>query len=162
MIMYMTDEKFMRAAILEANSAKKIGEVPVGAVAVLDGKVVARAHNIRETKKNPLGHAEIILLEKIVRKKVFPSFRFDKLTVYVTCEPCVMCIGALILSRVKRVVFGCHDKKAGACGSVYDIPGDNRLHHKIEIASGVLGEECGALLSRFFADLRTNPTFTNI
>ena len=149
MIMSMSDEKFMKAAISEAICAEKINEVPIGAVAVLNGKIIARAHNVRESKKNPMGHAELILLEKIVRKKAFPSFRFDDLTIYVTCEPCVMCIGALILSRVKRVVFGCYDKKAGACGSIYNIPQDNRLNHKIQVTSGILQEEWGPFLAAF-------------
>ena len=150
----MSDEKIMKLAIAEAAAATQIAEVPIGAVAVMDGKVIARAHNVRETAKDPLGHAELLLIRKIVDQKILPSFRFDNITIYVTCEPCIMCMGAMLQARVKRLVFGCPDPKAGACGSLFNLSNDARLNHKIEITHGILSKECADLSSRFFKDLR--------
>ncbi len=144
----------MFEAIEEAKLAANIDEVPIGAVAVMDEKVIGRAHNVRETTKNPLGHAELLLLEKIVKEGLLPSWRFDEVTVYVTCEPCIMCMGAMLQARVKRIVYGCRDPKAGACGSLYDLSSDKRLNHQIEVTSGILADECARLLSDFFKRLR--------
>ncbi len=158
----LNDEECMRAAIAEAGKAARMGEVPVGAVAVMDGRIVASAHNIRETTGNPLGHAEILLLHQLTN---FPlpleegqgegeaqlhSWRLTHVTIYVTCEPCLMCMGAVLQARIPRLVYGCKDPKAGACGSLYDVSNDARLNHRIDVTAGVLGRECGKLLSDFF------------
>jgi tRNA(adenine34) deaminase len=146
------DETYMRAAIEEAMRASEINEVPVGAVAVVDGEIVSVAHNIREATANPLGHAELLLLEKLT--KLNGDWRLENVTIYVTCEPCIMCTGALLQARIPRAVFGCFDPKAGACGSLYDLSNDSRLNHQIEVVSGVLADECGGLLKDFFRKLR--------
>lgn len=145
-------EKYMRMAIAEAVHAGEYGEVPIGAVAVSDGRAIERAHNLREATGNPLGHAELLLLEKLIKHR--GDWRFEDVTVYVTCEPCIMCMGALLQARVARIVFGCLDPKAGACGSLYDLSNNPRLNHRIEVISGVLAEECGELLKDFFRRLR--------
>lgn len=147
-----TDERYMQKAILEAGRAGIKNEVPVGAIAVLADKVIGRAHNVRERTHNPLGHAEILLLEKLAKKQ--KSWRLEDVTIYVTCEPCLMCAGAMLQARIRRVVYGCADPKAGAMGSLYDVSNDPRLNHRIQVASGILAKECGALLSEFFGKLR--------
>jgi len=148
----MTDEFFMHQALREAVKAQRKKEAPIGAVAVKDGKVLARAHNLRESKNDPLGHAEIYLIGKLAKK--LKRWRLSGITVYVTLEPCLMCMGALLQARVDRVVFGTLDPKAGACGSLYDLSQDRRLNHRIEITSGILREECSRILSVFFKTLR--------
>jgi len=145
-------EKWMRIAIDEAEKAAGAGEVPVGAVAVARDEIVGRAHNIREATHNPLGHAELLLIEKLARET--KSWRLEDVVIYVTCEPCLMCAGAMIQARIKRVVYGCADPKAGAMGSLYDVSNDPRLNHRIEVVSGVLADDCGRLLSNFFRRLR--------
>lgn len=147
------DVRFMRQALREAQKAGSQREVPVGALAVLGGKVVARSHNLREGKLDPLGHAEIYLLSKTAKK--LKRWRLNDVTLYVSLEPCLMCMGALIQARVGRLVFGCFDPKAGACGSIYDLSKDARLNHKIKVTSGVLEQECSKTLSDFFKKLRT-------
>lgn len=144
--------KWMGEAVKEAQKAAKKNEVPIGAVAVAGDKVVMRSHNIRERTHNPLGHAELLLLEKLSKKQ--RSWRLTDVTVYVTCEPCLMCAGALLQARVRRVVYGCADPKAGACGSLYNVMQDKRLNHRIDVESGVLAEQCAGLLSDFFRDKR--------
>jgi tRNA(adenine34) deaminase len=147
------DLKWMKHALREAEKARVRGEIPVGAVAVIDEKIVARAHNLRESKNDPLGHAEIYLISKVSKK--LGRWRLSDVTVYVTLEPCLMCMGALIQARVGRLVFGCLDPKAGACGSIYNLSEDRRLNHRIEVTSGALGPECTQILSDFFKKLRT-------
>jgi tRNA(adenine34) deaminase len=147
-----SDEFFMGEAIAEAKLAADADEVPIGAVAVVDEKVVARAHNVREGTNDPLGHAEILLIEMLAKK--MKSWRLDGVTVYVTLEPCLMCAGAMLQARIPRVVFGCADPKAGAMGTLYNVADDPRLNHRIEVVSGVLADECAALLSNFFKRLR--------
>lgn len=147
----MTDEEYMREAIILAKKAFELGEVPVGAVAVWDGKIVGRGMNLRETEKNALRHAEIMAIDEACKN--LGGWRLWKCDLYVTLEPCPMCAGAIINSRVKRVIFGASDPKAGSCGSLsnlFEMP----YNHKPEVTSGVLGEECSALLSDFFAKLR--------
>jgi len=151
----MNDETFMKEALIEARKAAKEDEVPIGAVAVLNSSVIGRAHNVRESGNNPLGHAELLLLKKIVKEKRLPSWRFENVTIYVTCEPCVMCIGAMLQARVGRMVFGCRDAKAGACGSLYNLHNDKRLNHRIEVTEGILAKECATELSTFFKKLRS-------
>jgi tRNA(adenine34) deaminase len=146
------DKRWMSEALAEARKAFEKDEVPIGAVAVVEEKIVGRAHNVRESTHNPLGHAELLLIEKLAKEQ--RSWRLDEVTVYVTCEPCLMCSGAMLQARIPRVVYGCDDPKAGAMGSLYDVTDDPRLNHRIEVVRGVMSDECGALLSEFFRKLR--------
>ena len=146
------DEEFMFEALKEAEVAFDLGEVPVGAVIVRGKKVIARGHNLTETKKDPTMHAEMNAIREAAKE--LSGWRLPGCTMYVTCEPCAMCAGALIWARVERLVIGTMDPKAGACGSVFDIPSEGRLNHQIEVERGVLGEECADILKRFFRDLR--------
>ena len=143
----MTDRFFMKEAIEEAKKAALAGEVPVGAVIVRDGKIIARAHNMRETEKNALCHAEVIAINEACR--ALGGWRLFDCELYVTLEPCPMCAGAIVNSRIKRVVYGAKDAKAGAMGSVINI-NSYPLNHKCETVSGVLADECAKLLSDFF------------
>ena len=147
----MTDEEYMREALSLAEKAFELGEVPVGAVAVWEGKIVGRGMNLRETDKNALRHAEIMAIDEACKN--LGGWRLWKCDLYVTLEPCPMCAGAIINSRVKRVIYGASDPKAGSCGSLtnlFEMP----YNHKPEVVSGVLEEECSEILSRFFARLR--------
>lgn len=141
------DERFMREALAEARRAAEMDEVPVGAVIVRDGEIIARAGNRRETAKMATAHAEILAVEEACRN--LGGWRLPRCTLYVTLEPCPMCAGAIINSRIERVVFGAFDKKAGAFASVFDMNAFPLNHHP-EIVSGVLAEECAAELSAFF------------
>jgi tRNA(adenine34) deaminase len=143
----------MRLALAEAEKAVACGETPVGAVLVIGGEVIAAAHNMRETWQDPTAHAESIVLREAATR--LGRWRLFDATLYVTLEPCLMCAGALVLSRVDRVVYGCRDPKAGALGSVYDVVRDGRLNHQYRITPGVLEADCGALLSGFFEKRRT-------
>ena len=143
----------MHLALAEAAKAAAIGETPIGAVLVIDGEVIAAAHNMRETWQDPTAHAESIVLREAAAR--LGRWRLSDATVYVTLEPCLMCAGALVLARIGRLVYGCRDPKAGALGSVYDVVRDNRLNHVYRITPGVLEEECSAVLSGFFEKLRT-------
>lgn len=142
------DLAFMDAAIAAARRAEAAGEVPVGAVAVAGGQVVAAGHNSPIALRDPTAHAEIIALRAAAR--ALDSYRLGALTLYVTLEPCVMCVGALINARVARLVYGARDDKAGALGSVYDIGRDGRLNHRLEVAAGVREPECAAMMREFF------------
>jgi tRNA(adenine34) deaminase len=146
------DERFMRAAIREAIAAREAGEVPVGAVVVRDEHVIGRGYNQRETLNDPTAHAEMLALT--AASAAVESWRLDECTLYVTLEPCTMCAGALVLARIKRLVYGATDPKAGACRSLYTIPTDERLNHRVEIQDGILAEDCAALLQLFFAEQR--------
>lgn len=141
---------FMQAAMKEAQKAALKREVPVGALWVFEGKIAARGHNLRETKQSPLSHAEIEVLTKAARKK--KNFRLGG-TLYVTLEPCPMCMGAIIQARIDRLVFGCGDPKAGACGGVFDL-NQFPFNHRVQVASGVLETPCRELLQKFFKKLR--------
>ncbi len=147
-----TDESWMREALKEAHRAGRKAEVPIGAVAVKNGKIVCRAHNVREQTQNPLGHAELLLVGKLSKK--LKSWRLDDITIYVTCEPCLMCAGAMLQARIPRVVYGCADPKAGAMGTLYDVSHDPRLNHSMEVKSGVLESDCREALNDFFRALR--------
>ncbi len=147
------DVRFMREALAEAAAAAVAGEVPVGAVVVRDGHILAHDHNRREAEGDPLGHAEMLVL-RAAAAAGDDGWRLDGTTLYVTLEPCVMCAGAIVQSRVARVVYGATDPKGGACGTLYDIPRDPRLTHRAEVRGGVLSEECGSVLSRFFQSRR--------
>jgi tRNA(adenine34) deaminase len=146
------DDYFMRLALREAEHALEHGDVPIGAVVVRDGEVVASAHNERELRQDPTAHAELIALRDAARAA--GSWRVLDSVLYVTLEPCAMCAGAIVLARVPRVVFGASDPKAGACGSVLDVLSEPRLNHRPEVAGGLLATECGQLLSGFFASRR--------
>jgi tRNA(adenine34) deaminase len=142
----------MGAALEEATTALHNGDVPVGAVALRGGVMVARGHNERETDRDPTAHAEMAVLREAARRE--GSWHLDDVTVVVTLEPCPMCAGALVAARTRRVVFGATDPKAGACGSLYNICADPRLNHEVEVVGGVRAEECGRLLTAFFAERR--------
>jgi tRNA(adenine34) deaminase len=146
------EEYFMRLALREAERACELGDVPIGAVVVHGGEVIAAGRNERELRGDPTAHAEILALREAAQ--ALGSWRVLEATLYVTLEPCAMCAGAIVLARVPRVVFGASDPKAGAAGSVLDVLGEPRLNHRPEVAGGVLGEECGAVLSAFFAARR--------
>jgi tRNA(adenine34) deaminase len=147
------DTKFMRAALADAALARDSDEVPVGAVVVVDGEVVATGHNATIAARDPSGHAEVIALREAARK--LDNHRLANATLYVTLEPCVMCVGALAQARIARVVFGAYDKKAGALGSVEDLSASRALNHRFEVNGGLLADECGKLLSDFFAHKRS-------
>lgn len=148
MVMNMTDEYFMKRAIMQAEAALRKDEVPVGAVIVRDGKIIARAHNTRETSKNPTAHAELLAITRAAKK--LGGWRLLGCTLYVTLEPCAMCAGAIVNSRVERVVFGAYDPKAGGMGSVYNIT-EGRLNHTPAVQGGVMQQECSSILKSYFA-----------
>lgn len=145
-------EHYMELALREAEQAVAEREVPVGAVGVYDDQVIALSHNVRERDQDPLAHAEMYILYKASRH--LNSWRLEDLTLYVTLEPCLMCMGALLQARVKHLVFGAMDPKAGACGSLYNLSNDQRLNHTIKVTSGVMADQCGSMLKDFFAQLR--------
>ena len=151
--MNKNDEYFMKQAIAKAKIAAKHGEVPIGAVIVKDDEIISTGRNMREAKHNALHHAEIIAIDRACKK--LNAWRLIDCTLYVTMEPCPMCAGAIVNSRIKRVVFGCYDQKAGAFGSVFSLK-DYPLNHKYEITGGVMEKECASLLSIFFQNLRKN------
>jgi tRNA(adenine34) deaminase len=142
----------MRLALAEAGAAAEEGEIPVGAVAVKGGQVVGAGHNRREGARDPTAHAELLAIQAAAR--TLGAWRLGGVTIYVTLEPCAMCAGALVLARVERLVFGARDPKAGAVGSLMNLPGDRRLNHQVEVVEGVLAQECGGILSAFFQRLR--------
>ncbi|WP_041264143.1 tRNA adenosine(34) deaminase TadA [Geobacillus thermodenitrificans] len=146
------DEYYMRLAIEEAKKAEQIGEVPIGAVIVQDGRVIARAHNLRETEQRAIAHAEILAIAEACQAT--GSWRLERATLYVTLEPCAMCAGAIVLSRIERVVFGASDPKGGCAGTLMNLLQESRFNHQADVTSGVLASECGSLLSDFFRRLR--------
>ena len=143
---------FMQAALAEARKASRAGDVPVGAVVAVDEEIVGAGYNQRQALADPTAHAEVLALRRAARQ--MGTWYLTSAVLYVTLEPCIMCLGAAILSRVQRLVFGCHDPKAGACGSQFDILGSQRLNHTFPVDSGVCEAECSALLSGFFRNLR--------
>jgi tRNA(adenine34) deaminase len=149
---FARDEYFMRLALREAQRAAEHGDVPIGAVVAHAGELIAAGHNERELRQDPTAHAETIALREAAR--ALGSWRVLDAVLYVTLEPCAMCAGAIVLARIPRVVFGASDPKAGACGSVLDVLDEPRLNHRPDVASGLLAEECGALLSEFFSSRR--------
>jgi tRNA(adenine34) deaminase len=146
------DEQFMKLALAEAGKALRAGEVPVGAVVVREGEVLASAHNGPVELKDPSAHAEILALRRAAAAE--GNYRLSGTALYVTIEPCLMCAGALIQARVSRLVFGALDPKGGAVVSLYRVLDDNRLNHRIEVTGGVLAVECGEIMSRFFREKR--------
>jgi len=146
------DEQGMRAALREAERSAAEDEVPVGCVIVHDGTIVGRGHNQVEKLQDATAHAEIVAIG--AASNALGSWRLNECTLYVTLEPCAMCAGAIVLARLGRMVYGATDPKAGACGSVLDVIHEPRLNHRVEVANGVLAEECGGLLRQFFARKR--------
>jgi tRNA(adenine34) deaminase len=146
------DIRFMRLALEEARLAFDEGEVPVGAVLVKGGNIIAGAHNNRESSNDPTGHAEIIALKQGAGG--CDRWRLTDATLYVTKEPCIMCAGAMVNARLGRLVYGCRDEKGGAVDSLYNLLSDKRLNHQVEIISDVLAEECAEILKRFFQERR--------
>lgn len=150
--MFKDDYYFMERALKQAEIAYKKGEVPVGAVVVKDGKVISRGYNLRETTNDPTAHAELLAMKKASKK--LDSWRLSGCTLYVTLEPCPMCSGVIINSRIDRVVFGAYDQKAGCCTTLYHLCNDERFNHRAEILGGVLEEACAKILSDFFKEKR--------
>ena len=144
--------EYMRAALREAEKAAALGEVPVGAVIVREGRIIASGYNRTETDGDPTAHAEMIAIRQAAEK--LGGWRLPGCTLYVTLEPCSMCAGAIVWSRIERLVIGAMDPKAGACGSVFNIPQEEKLNHRVEIETGVMEEECSGILKGFFRGLR--------
>ncbi len=146
------DERFMAEAIRQAHKAYALEEVPIGCVIIYEGKIIARGYNRRNTEKNTLAHAELNAIRKASRK--LGDWRLDGCTMYVTLEPCQMCAGAIVQSRIKRVVMGCRNSKAGCAGSVLNLLQVPQFNHQVEIEEGVLGQQCSDMLKEFFQELR--------
>ena len=147
-----TDEKYMREAIRQARKAYAIGEVPIGCVIVYEDKIIGRGYNRRTIDKNTLAHAELIAIKKASKK--MDDWRLEKCTMYVTLEPCQMCAGAIVQSRMERVVVGCMNPKAGCAGSILNLLQMEEFNHQAELATGVLEEECSQMMKEFFIELR--------
>ena len=147
-----TDYDFMKIALEEAESGYRRGEVPVGAVLVRDGIVLAQAHNSPIANNDPSAHAEMLVLRKA--GEILGNYRLAGMELYVTIEPCIMCAGAIVHARIERVIFGARDPKYGAVVSLYNIFDDKRLNHQVKITEGILKEECGEIISRFFKEKR--------
>jgi tRNA(adenine34) deaminase len=148
----MDDVTWMRLALDEARRAAEHGDVPIGAVAVRDGQVIARAHNRREIDGDPTAHAELLTIR--AASHAIGHWRLEQVTLYCTLEPCAMCAGAMVLARLPRLVYASPDPKAGAGGSIMDLLQHPRLNHRVDVAGGVLADEAAALIRDFFADLR--------
>ena len=146
------DIYWMGRALRQAALAGKRGEVPIGAVVVKDGLAIGSGYNLRETAHDPTAHAELVAIRKAARRS--GAWRLTGCTVYVTLEPCLMCMGAMILARIDRLVYGCRDPKGGAAGTLYDLSSDPRLNHRFPVSAGTREEECSRILSDFFASLR--------
>lgn len=155
-----TDEKFMRQAIKQAKKAYALDETPIGCVIVHEGKVIGRGYNRRNTDKSPLAHAEITAIRKASRK--IGDWRLEECTLYVTLEPCQMCAGAIVQSRLTRVVVGCMNPKAGCAGSIFNLLDVKEFNHQVELTTGVLGEECSGLMKQFFKELRERKKIRKI
>lgn len=154
------DEYYMKLAIEEAKKAQKLGEVPIGAIIVKNNEVMASAHNLRETAQLPTAHAEHIAIERA--SKVVGSWRLEECKLYVTLEPCVMCAGAIVMSRIPKVVYGATDPKGGCSGSLMNLLEESRFNHRAEVIKGVLEQECGDLLRNFFRELRLKKSKGNM
>ncbi len=146
------DEKYMREALKQAKKAYALGEVPIGCVIVYDGEIIGRGYNRRTTDKNTLAHAEMMAIKKASKK--MDDWRLEKCTMYVTLEPCQMCSGAIVQSRMEKVVIGCMNPKAGCAGSILNLLQMEAFNHQVDIEVGVLGEECSNLMKSFFQELR--------
>lgn len=151
-----TDEKWMRQAIKQAKKAEKLEEVPIGCVIVHNDKIIARGYNRRNTDHTSLAHAEMMAIKKACKK--IGDWRLEECTLYVTLEPCQMCAGAIVQSRVKRVVIGAMNKKAGCAGSIFNLLEEDRFNHKAEVTRGILEDECAEMMSEFFRGLRAKKS----
>lgn len=157
--MEIHDREYMKLALAAAQEAADKGEVPVGAIIVAAGKVVGRGYNCREERQNPLGHAELMAIQEAA--KLLRVWRLEQCDIYVTLEPCLMCTGAILQARFRRLVFGSLDPKAGAVESLYRLCEDRRLNHQLPVTGGVLAQESAALLGDFFTRLRLRKRQTN-
>ena len=146
------DQKYMKIALEEAQKAAELGEIPIGAVLVLDGKIIAKAHNMRETWKDATAHAEMIVIREACEK--LDRWRLSGATLYVTIEPCPMCAGAIVMSRISRLVYGSPDSKAGAAESLFNVVNNPALNHMVDVVSGVCAEECTKAMKEFFQKRR--------
>ena len=146
------DSYFMKEALKEAQKAYEKGEIPIGAVVVKDNQIIGRGHNLRETKKDPTLHAEMIAIRKASKK--LGGWRLVGCTLYVTIEPCAMCAGTLINARVERLVIGAMDPKMGACGSILNIPVHEKMNHRIDVTQGIMAGECARMVKNFFKEIR--------
>jgi tRNA(adenine34) deaminase len=146
------EEKYMLEALKEAKKAEELQEVPIGAVIVLKDEIIARAHNLRETTQNAITHAETLAIQEACEK--VGTWRLENAELYVTLEPCPMCSGAIIMSRINKVIYGARDPKAGCAGTLMNLLQDNRFNHRCEVESGILEEQCGTILTQFFQKLR--------
>ena len=147
-----TDQFYMKIALEEARKAGAIGEVPIGAIVVKDNEVISRAHNLRESTQDPTAHAEHIAIQKAAKQ--LNSWRLASCKLYVTLEPCVMCSGAIVMSRIPEVIYGAQDLKGGCAGSLMNLLQESRFNHRAKVTTGVLAEECSHLLKTFFKDIR--------
>jgi len=147
-----TDDDYMKIALEEAQKAAKKDEVPVGAVVVLSGRIIGRGHNMPITHHDPSAHAEMLAMREAA--KILGNYRLTGAELYVTLEPCIMCAGAIIQARLTRVIFGARDPKYGAVASLYHVLADQRLNHQVAVTEGILKEECGEIISRFFREKR--------
>ena len=150
--MYTKDEKYMKEAIKQAKKAYALDEVPIGCVIVYEDKIIGRGYNRRNTDKNTLAHAEIQAIKKASKK--MNDWRLEDCTLYVTLEPCQMCSGAIVQSRIKKVVVGCMNPKAGCAGSILNLLQEDRFNHQVELETGILEEECSQMMKNFFKELR--------
>ena len=148
----LTDDDYMKIALEEAQKAAKKDEVPVGAVVVLSGRIIGRGHNMPITHHDPSAHAEMLAMREAA--KILGNYRLTGAELYVTLEPCIMCAGAIIQARLTRVIFGARDPKYGAVASLYHVLADQRLNHQVAVTEGILKEECGEIISRFFREKR--------
>jgi len=146
------DDYWMKKAWQLALKAEAIGEVPIGSIIIMDDRIIGRGFNQREIRNDPSAHAEMMAIRQASRK--LNAWRLVGTTLYVTLEPCPMCMGAILLARIDRVVFGCFDPKAGAAGSLYNLAEDPRFNHRVKLRSGIMEQECSAILSNFFRKLR--------
>ena len=156
----MNHNFFMQEALIEALLAYKKNEVPIGAVIVLDGKIIAKAHNLREALQTTASHAEMLAINQANEQTGF--WRLDGATLYTTVEPCMMCAGTIVQSRIKRVVYGTHDTKAGCAGTIFNLLEDSRFNHQCEVIGGVMESECRQILSSFFKELRKKKKMDNV
>ena len=147
----------MKEALIEARKAYMLGEVPIGAVIVKDGQVIARGHNLTDTSKDPTAHAEMIAIRAAA--KALNGWRLPGCSLYVTVEPCSMCAGAMVWARIENLYIGAMDPKAGACGSVFNIAEEDRLNHRIHVERGILEDECSSIMKEFFRELRRKNKF---
>jgi len=156
----MNDQDYMELAVAEAIKAREVGEVPIGAVLVCENEVIAQAFNLREALQTTASHAEMLIIDKANQKRA--SWRLENCTLYVTLEPCPMCAGAILQSRISRVVFGAYDPKAGSAGSLVNLLEDSRFNHQVNVLGGVLEEVCSTLLTNFFKQLRDKKKNTTL